>query len=212
MVAMKELRGSRLSPYPVRRVSRNREREPKKQYLQFAALTERVCFMVCRYWAARGWQPDHDTAEECLQEARLSVWRALEKVEAMPDEESAAYAAVCARRAATRHLRREMAFWSRVRSLKSPLEESLDFSYANTAVEVAGTTERWLERFIHHELAERIMALPPRDRSILYLYYAHGMTDAEVAHDLHCSVSAIEQQRRRLLVRLRRSLTPQMGG
>jgi len=165
------------------------------------ALDEPVALgmILRRLWGSVGWRLSPDLAEDCLQEARLSLWRARHRLELLPDQEREAYAAACVRRAMRRVIDLELAVRSRCVLVPEapgvPSGPGMPFP-----------DEGWLERLVHPGLMAAVGRLPWRERAILHLYYAHGLTDREVAAAMNLSLFAVEQQRCRSLRKLRQAL------
>ena len=167
-------------------------------------MVEQVCQSLPRLWTSVYGPAAAGSTEDCLQEARLSIWRACRRLRELPEDARLPYAIVCARRAASLYLRREKSASGLL--LSSDALPNLPHRPAQAAAVEHSTPDEWLAGFACVELSEEMRALPPRDLSILHLYYAHGMTDCEVAVQLESTTSAVVRQRRRLLSRLRRAL------
>ncbi len=171
---------------------------PSASSLPFHRIAE---FVQC-LWRSMEWCARHDLTDDCLQEARVSIWQAREKLKLLPPGELEAYAATCAKRAALRFLIKEIDADRRVLSYDTAVSDCIVVPLCAPDP----LSDRWLAQIEHPELAEVVCALLPIDRDILHLYYAQGMTDREIACDCGLSVSAIQQRRSRLIRRLRRIL------
>lgn len=64
------------------------------------------------------------------------------------------------------------------------------------------------DRAVRDELIEALRALPRRQRAAVVLRYFDGLSEAETAHVLDCSVGTVKSQTSRALATLRRTLTP----
>jgi len=197
----KSVAAPRETPSPPLRSRRNAE------VLAYSTLAEQVCRRIQAMWRYTEVAASPDTAEDCLQIARLSVWQARPHLDRLPDaEERQAYAVVCARREVVRFLRRERARHARTTSLECLQARDGAIACSPPASEPAPSPEAWLSDFEDADLYQQVHGLPERDRAILHLYYALCMTDDKVARHLDCSPSAVARQRHRLLERLRRRL------
>ena len=87
---------------------------------------------------------------------------------------------------------------------------SADFEPHTLAVEVADESESALDRLIHEELiqevADRVAALPERERIIVTLHFVEGLRMCEIAAVLGISESRVSQLQSRALHRVRKSL------
>jgi RNA polymerase sigma factor (sigma-70 family) len=145
--------------------------------------------------------------DDCLQEARVCLWQLGPRLETLAGPERGLYARACVRHAVAALLQREF----RQRGPAVALEELIG-DLPTRGQLAAGLTQSpitgadgWLDEVAHDVVSRLVARLTESDRQILDLYYAHGMTDGEVARSLGLSRSCVEQRRSRLLRRLRRA-------
>jgi RNA polymerase sigma factor (sigma-70 family) len=146
-----------------------------------------------------------DLVEDCLQEARLCLWLARERLAAMEEPFRSRYAGACIRNAAGRLLRSERNY----RNYHTPLTSTCDLttlpdSQLSDKV-IALINGDWLKDLEMPDVAEAVSALPGLEKKILNLYYGHGMTDREIAIETSISTAAVIKRRSRMLHRLRKS-------
>jgi RNA polymerase sigma factor (sigma-70 family) len=165
------------------------------------ARLERLARRLCRSCAPA---VSPELENDCLQEARVTLWNARRRLRSLPAGERQAYAAACVRRAVRRCLAGELR--SRLHAVSlDDVAAAHQPSVAAAEVPDIESIEGWLCEFRRAELVERITGLAAKDRAILHLYYAHGLTDREIAGRLGFSAGAVAQQRSRLIRSLRRS-------
>jgi len=146
--------------------------------------------------------------EDCLQEARLQVWKLYNRLQAVPLAEWEPYITVCVRRTVWRVLRRELQHRSGATWVKEMEWQERVFVGSGCA------TERWeplimdqlLDRIDRPDLAAALEALPPDDYAILNLCYFEGLRLEQIALRLSVSVDAAIKRRQRALARLRKAL------
>lgn len=149
-----------------------------------------------------------DVADDCRQEAVLVLWRARSRLEALPPAERDAYAGVCIRRGIWRVLQQERRHLAHAIFFEEPCShsgQSLERTDRAFGEREAGCAEL-LDQVGDPELAALLRTLPPRDYTILNLYYAHDLTDPAIARRLGTSIAAVKMQRHRVLAKLRKKL------
>ena len=146
-----------------------------------------------------------DLIEDCLQEARLCLWLARERLAGMDEPLRSRYAGACIRNAAGRFLRSERTY----RNYHTPLSSGCDLSSLPDSplsdAAAALINGDWLRELEMPDVAEAVSVLPSLEKKILNLYYGHGMTDREIALETSISTAAVNKRRSRLLNRLRKS-------
>lgn len=145
--------------------------------------------------------------DDCLQEARVCLWQLGPRLETLSGPARALYARACVRHAVTALLQREYRQRGPVISLEElmgDLPTTGHLAAGRSWPPVTGT-DGWLDEVVHDVLSRLVARLTESDRQMLDLYYAHGMTDGEIARSLGLSRSCVEQRRSRLIRRLRRA-------
>jgi RNA polymerase sigma factor (sigma-70 family) len=149
--------------------------------------------------------------DDCLQEARVCLWQLRPRLEALSDRERALYARASVRHAVAAVLKREYRQRGPAISLNDLKVELVALGPGaggdgDLAATLAAGADHWLDEIDHIVVSRLIARLRKRDRQLLHFYFAHGMTDAEIARSLGLSKSCVEQRRSRLLRRLRQAI------
>ena len=162
----------------------------------------RVEELIGGLWGWIGSRTCADLAEDCLQEARISLWQSREKLYRLPEGQRDAYASTCARRAVRRNLVR--ADIDRGRAVS--IEEIAGLADPHSCLAPDPDSDRWLDLLENADLADSVAVLSAVDRAIIHLHYAQGLTNREIAAKCGLSLPAVEKRRMRLINMLRRKL------
>jgi len=138
---------------------------------------------------------DHDIAEDVVQDALIQIWHHLpdlRNINALRPWLMRIVVNQCI--SFKRRLNRSTAF---IRQTLS--EQEIDLM-AQTADDHKGCLERdW-------DLAQAIVNLPIKQRTVIVLHYYHGMTLPEMAHTLATSENTLKKRIQAALINLRRIL------
>jgi RNA polymerase sigma factor (sigma-70 family) len=193
-------------------MSRREERRPDPAAL--APYLEQVSGPVGAAWRRLGGRLNSDVLQDCLQEAAFQYWRVQEKLASMAEQERAAFAAVCVRRAVCRLLEREGRHQRGAVSLEALAAEEQEIPLAGegAAEWEALFADSLLEQVSRGDLAEALRALAHEDRMVLDLFYVHGLKHRQIARRMQTSPAAVKLRCSRVLRSLRRTLTAGEAG
>jgi RNA polymerase sigma factor (sigma-70 family) len=156
---------------------------------------------------------DSDLGADCVQEARICLWQAREKLENLPPRSRERYSMACVRNAVYHCLKRErrqrhatVSLDELQARLKDPERADLETSPAQKDLLPDHFFESLPDRFDAPKVISALAALPARLRRILDLHFIRQLTDREIAVVLDTTPGAVKVQRAQAIARLRRAL------
>jgi RNA polymerase sigma factor (sigma-70 family) len=169
-------------------------------------LKRRVRSLARRLCASRGHRLNQDAIEDCVQCARLALWRAHPRLLALPLPVREPYAQSCIAYSVCRVIREDFrAKWLEAATgdIEGAAVPETGRSCSHVCASMEDGTDRFPDCIDRPDVRHALTLLTASDLHVLQLYYGEHRSDAELGTKLGISHPAAKMRRTRALDRMR---------